>query len=132
MFFAIKRAAAAALISFAGFSSSARSEIQDFEFQLVETEVKQGPSAIIEVRLIDKRSGRIIPDAVVFAQRLDMAPDGMETMTAQIEALAVTEPGVQRFRAKISMVGGWRLSIAAKLQGEAGTLDNKLVFKAIP
>ena len=29
------------------------------------------------------------------------------------------------------MAGGWRLSLRAKVQGETGTVENKLVFKAI-
>jgi hypothetical protein len=29
------------------------------------------------------------------------------------------------------LAGGWRLSLGAKVQGETGTVANKLVFKAI-
>ena len=28
------------------------------------------------------------------------------------------------------MAGGWRLSLGAKVQGETGTVENRLVFKA--
>jgi hypothetical protein len=28
------------------------------------------------------------------------------------------------------MAGGWRLSLGAKVQGETGTIENKLVLKA--
>ena len=81
------------------------------------------------MRLVDKRSGAAVPDAVIFATRIDMAPDGMPTMTAPIEALPSTEPGVYRFKTNLMMAGGWRLSLAAKLQGETGTLENKLVLR---
>ena len=30
------------------------------------------------------------------------------------------------------IAGGWRLSLGAKVQGETGTLENKLEFRAIP
>jgi hypothetical protein len=30
------------------------------------------------------------------------------------------------------MAGGWRLSLGAKVQGETGTLENKLILKALP
>jgi hypothetical protein len=30
------------------------------------------------------------------------------------------------------MPGGWRLSLGAKVQGETGSLENKLEFKATP
>jgi hypothetical protein len=130
----LKQAAAAALIGLAcmGVAPPAWAGIDDYEFKLVETEVKKGDSAIVAVRLVDKRSGKAVPDAVIFAQRIDMAPDGMETMTAPIERLPSTEPGVYHFKANLMMAGGWRLSLAAKIQGETGTVENKLPFKAVP
>jgi hypothetical protein len=30
------------------------------------------------------------------------------------------------------MPGGWRLSLGAKVQGETGTVESKLEFKATP
>jgi hypothetical protein len=130
-FIAMKRTAAAVLIGFAVLSTPALAGIDDYEFQLAHPEVKQDNAAEIQVRLVDKRSGKLVPDAVIFAQRVDMAPDGMETMQAPIEALPSTEPGVYRFKAQLSMAGGWRLSLGAKVQGETGTLESKLVFKAV-
>jgi hypothetical protein len=134
MFSALKSAAIAAAITlaFAGLSATASAEIGDYEFQLVQPEVKQGNAAEIAVRLVDKRSGKPVPDAVIFTQRVDMAPDGMAAMAAPIEALPSTEPGIYRFKAQLVMSGGWRLSLGAKVQGETGTLDSKLVFKAVP
>ncbi len=106
--------------------------IQDYEFQLVEGQVKKSDAAIVAVRLVDKRSGSAVPDAVIFAQRVDMAPDGMEAMTAPIEPLPASEPGVYRFRTNLTAPGGWRLSLSAKVQGETGTLDSELSFKVLP
>ena len=106
--------------------------IADYEFQLVQSEIKKGDSAEVVVRLTDKRTGTAVPGAVIFAQRIDMAPDGMEGMTSSIEALPSTEPGVYRFKINLTMAGGWRLSLGAKVQGETGTLENRLTFKAVP
>lgn len=133
-FLNVKYAAAAALIGLglSGVVSPALAEIGDYEFQLVQTEIKKGDSAIVAVRLVDKRSGKAVPNAVIFAQRVDMAPDGMETMTAPIEQLPSTETGIYRFKANLMMAGGWRLSLGAKVQGETGTVENKLPFKAVP
>lgn len=122
------RAVAATLLGLA-LTSPVRADIKDYEFQLVQNEVKEG-DAIVAVRLIDKRSGKPVPNAVIFAKRIDMAPDGMETMTSTLEEVPSTEPGVYRFKAKLTMAGGWRLSLGAKVQGETGTVENKLVFKA--
>jgi len=132
--FNVKHAAVAALIGLAHVSASpqAWAGIGDYEFQLVQGEIKQGDATVIAVRLIDKRSGKPVPNAVIFAQRLDMSPDGMEMMTAPIEPLASTEPGVYRFMANLMMSGGWRLSLGAKVQGETDTLENKLEFQAVP
>lgn len=123
------RAAAAALLSLA-VPSPVWAEIKDYEFQLVKNEIKQG-DATVDVRLVDKRSGKPVPDAVIFAKRIDMAPDSMEEMTSKIEQLPSPEPGVYRFKTKLTMAGGWRLSLGAKVQGETGTVENKLVLKAV-
>ena len=134
MMFDIKRALGAALISVAlvGSSTLVRADAKDYEFQLVQTEMKKGNDAVVAVRLVDKRTGKPVPEAVIFAKRIDMAPDGMETMTSSIEQLPSTEPGVYRFKTNLTMEGGWRLSLGAKVQGETGTVENKLVLKAKP
>lgn len=110
--------------------SVASADPKDYEFRLIQTNIKQGD--VVAVRLIDKRSGKAVPDAVIFATRIDMAPDGMPTMAAPIEALPSTEPGVYRFKTNLIMAGGWQLSLAAKVQGETGTVENRLVLKAVP
>lgn len=132
--FLSKRAAAASLAAalLASAVSAARAEINDYEFRLVQTDIKQGDGAIVAVRLVDKRSGKPVPDAVIFPSRMDMAPDGMPTMAAPIEAVPSTEPGVYRFKTHLMMAGGWRLSLGAKIQGETGTLESRLVLKAVP
>jgi YtkA-like len=106
--------------------------VSDYEFRLVQNEVKKGDGAIMAVRLVDKRSGKAVPDAVISAKRIDMAPDGMATMAAPLEQLPSTEPGVYRFKADLSMQGRWQLSLAAKVQGEIGTVESKLVLKVVP
>jgi hypothetical protein len=111
------------------FVRPAKAEPKDYEFQLVHNEMKLG-EAVVTVRLVDKRSGKPVPDAVIFAKRIDMAPDGMPTMDSPIEQEPSTEPGVYRFRTRLTMAGGWQLSLGAKVQGEEGTVENKLVLKA--
>lgn len=127
------RAFLAALIGIAmtGLVTLARADIKDYEFQLVDKIVKSG-DATISVRLIHKPDGKPVSDAVIFAKRLDMAPDGMETMKTTIEPMPSTEPGVHKFKAAVTMEGGWQLSLGAKVQGETGTVESKLVIKATP
>lgn len=128
----LARALPAALFGAAllGIASPAHADIKDYKFQLVQQEAKVG-EAIVAVRLVDTRSGKPVPDAVIFAKRLDMAPDSMEEMVTKLEQMPSTEPGIYRFKAKLSMAGGWRLSLGAKVQGETGTVADKLVFQAV-
>ncbi len=131
--FNLSRALQAALIGIAmiGSATLARADIKDYEFQLVDKTVKKG-DAIISVRLVHKPDGKPVPDAVIFATRLDMAPDGMQEMVTKVTPMPGAEPGVYRFKANLSMAGGWQLSLGAKVQGETGTVENKLVLKATP
>ena len=110
----------------------ALAEIKDYEFRLTQSEFKQGNGVVITVRLIDKRSGKPVPDAVIFAKRIDMEPEGMATMASPIEALLAPEAGTYSFKTNLVMEGGWRLSLGAKVQGETGTLENQLILKALP
>lgn len=125
-----KGAAFAVLIALA-WAGAAWADAKDYEFQLVQNEMKMGDGAVITVRLIDKRNRKPAADAVIMAKRIDMAPDGMPTMTAPLEQLPSTEPGVYRFKTNLMMAGGWQLSLGAKVQGETGTVENRLVLKAI-
>src|SRR3954467_5661722 len=123
--------AAVAAMILAAATSSALADVADYEFQLVQNQLKKG-EAVVAVRLVNKKSGQPVPDAVIMAKRLDMAPDSMPTMTTALEPLPSTEPGVYRFKANLTMQGGWQLSLGAKVQGETGTVESKLVLKATP
>lgn len=111
--------------------SAALADIKDYEFQLVQNEIKSG-EAIVAVRVVHKPTGKPVPDAVIFSKRLDMAPENMATMTTPLEPVENNEPGVYRFKTKLTMDGRWQLSVAAKLQGESGTLQGRLILKAVP
>lgn len=111
--------------------SAALADIKDYEFQLVQNEIKSG-EAIVAVRVVHKPTGKPVPDAVIFSKRLDMAPENMATMTTPLEPVENNEPGVYRFKTKLTMDGRWQLSVAAKLQGESGTLQGRLIIKAVP
>jgi hypothetical protein len=126
------RALGAALISVAMFGPAtvAFADIKDYEFQLVDQNVQAGPDKIVTVRLVNKKTGKPVPDAVIFATRLDMTPDGMQEMVTKVTAMPGTEPGTYRFKATFSMAGRWQLSLGAKVQGKTGTVENKLVVTA--
>src|ERR1700704_590314 len=130
--FNFARAFRAALIAAAigGASTAAMADIKDYKFELVDQTVQAGPDKIITVRLMNSKTGKPVPDAVIFASRLDMTPDGMQEMVTKIAPMPGGEPGTYKFKATFGMAGHWQLSLGAKVQGETGTVENKLVLTA--
>jgi hypothetical protein len=114
------------------FCPSAIAAADDFRFELVSTEHRAGPSAILELRLTDVRTASPVEGVVIFATRMDMEPDGMETMTSAVVALPAEAPGHYRFVSDLTMAGRWRLSIAAKVQGEPETVTGRIELEAKP
>ena len=102
----------------------------DYEFQPVAVDVKNGAGSELAVRLVDKRSGKPVEGALLIRTRLDMSPDSMGEMTAKHTAMPGTDPGVYRFKADLTMAGGWAFKLQAKVPGEAETVQGTVVFKA--
>lgn len=130
--FKLARAVRAALIGVTviGSAGIARADMQDYEFKLVEPAVAVGKDKIVTVQLVNTKTGKPVPDAVIFATRLDMAPEGMPEMATKIVIEPGGEPGSYRFKAAFGMEGKWQLSLGAKIQGESGTVESKLVITA--
>jgi hypothetical protein len=124
--------AASIIVAMTGAITAARADIRDYEFQFVDQTIQAGPDKIVTVRLMNTKTGKPVPEAVIFATRLDMAPDGMQEMATKIVPTPGGEPGTYKFEATFGMAGRWQLSLGAKVQGETGTVENKLVFKATP
>lgn len=117
-------------LAVAGSITAARADIKDYEFQLVGQTVHAGPDQTVTVRLVNKTTGKAVPDAVIIATRLDMAPEGMQEMATKVVAVPGAEAGTYKFKATFGMAGRWQLSLGAKVQGETGTVENKLVITA--
>jgi hypothetical protein len=122
--------AASIVIAMTGSIIAARADIKDYEFQLVDQTVQAGPDKVITVRLVNTKTGKPVPDAVIFATRLDMAPEGMQEMATKIALMPGGEPGTYKFKATFGMAGRWQLSLGAKVQSETGTVASKLVITA--
>lgn len=104
---------------------------KDYAFEPVRVEVKNGASSELLVRLVHKPSGKPIDGAMIVKTRVDMAPDGMETMEAKHTAAEPAgQPGVYRIKADLTMAGGWALKLMAKVNGEPETIEGTVVFKA--
>ncbi len=126
------RAAILALACSFAAAAAVKAAPQDYEFRLIDAEVQQADGVIVAIRLVDKRSGTPVENAVIFTTRMDMEPEGMEGMTTPVEAVQSTEPGIYRFKTNLVMAGRWRFSVAAKVQGETGTVESRLVLAVLP
>ena len=119
-------------LALALFVSAALADATDYRFDLISSEHRVGSGAILEVRLTDLRTGTPVEGAVIYATRMDMAPDGMATMTTPVTALPAEVPGSYRFATDLTMAGGWRFSVAAKVQGEPDTISAEIELRAEP
>lgn len=102
----------------------------DYILEPVTVAVKNGAGSELAVRLIHKPSGKPVSGAVLFRTRLDMSPDSMGEMTAKHMAMPASEPGVYKFKADLTMAGGWALKVMAKVPGESETVRGTVVFQA--
>ena len=123
-----KTAALAVTVSLA--ASAAMAGAGDYTFEPIKAEMKKGDDVTLAVRLINKQTGKQVPDAVIFKTRVDMAPDGMAEMESAVAPLPSKEPGVYAFRTDLPMAGRYQMTLSAKVQGEAETVTGKVIVTA--
>jgi hypothetical protein len=101
----------------------------DYRFELVGNPEVSGGKSVVALRLTHTTDGKPIQGAIIIQTRADMGPDGMKEMTAPVKALPPKDPGIYRFEIKPGMAGGWMLTLAAKVQGEAETVKGAVTVK---
>jgi len=111
-------------------ATAAHAEPNDYTFEPVKVDVKNGSATELAVRVVNKSTGKPVEGVVLFRTRLDMSPDSMGEMTAKHAAQPSNEPGVYKFRADLTMAGGWALKLMAKVPGEKETVQATVVFQA--
>ena len=111
--------------------SAALADAKDYEFQLVQSEMKKGDGRH-RGRAPDQQEDRQARD-----RRGDRRRRGSTWLRTQwarwprhSSRVPSNEPGVYSFKTDLSMAGRWLLSIAAKVQGEAETVVGKITFRA--
>jgi hypothetical protein len=109
---------------------AAKAAAGDYAFDPVAPVMKKGDDVTVAVRLTDKRTGKPVPDAVIFKTRVDMAPDGMAEMESAVTPLPSKEPGVYAFKTDMPMAGRYQITLSAKVQGEPETVSGKVIVKA--
>lgn len=128
MLFKLSTAALAATLSLA--ASAAMAGAGDYAFEPVNPEMKKGEDVTLALRLVNKQTGKPVPDAVIFKTRVDMAPDGMAEMESAVAPLPSKEPGVYAFKTDMPMAGRYQVTLSAKVQGEPETVTGKVVVNA--
>jgi Cu(I)/Ag(I) efflux system membrane fusion protein len=100
-------------------------------WEAVTTHVPTGKAVRLEVRLNGVAATPPVDGVRVTATRLDMAPDGMPTMTAPVRVLPPPRPGIVALEAELSMAGRWALSLVADVAGESSPVRGLVVFRAV-
>jgi len=101
----------------------------DYRFEIVQVQSAGPGKSNITLQLLHAPDNKPVPDAVIFQSTADMGPDGMPTMTAPVKAVPASQPGIYIFEVQPGMAGDWELKLAAKVQGETGTVNAALPVK---
>ncbi|HEY3642289.1 MAG TPA: FixH family protein [Xanthobacteraceae bacterium] len=127
---------ARALIGAAIFAGSTLAEVHalaapaDYNFELVQAQPSGPGKTNVTVRLIHVPDHKPVAGAVLFETKSDMGPAGMAEMPGKVTALPSDKPGLYRVQIETGMAGTWALNLAAKVQGEAGTVRGTVNFAA--
>jgi hypothetical protein len=127
----LHRATGAATLAFSLLAriTAADAAAADYRFEVAGTPQSAAGKSIVAVKLTHVPDNKPVAGAIIIQTRADMGPDGMKEMTAPIKALPGKEPGVYLFEVEPGMAGGWMLTLAAKVQGEAETVRGSVTVK---
>lgn len=127
-------AAMIAVLTLSAWGSAARpaeAAAPEFRLEAIEPSVPVGHEAPLAVRLVDAASGAPVANAVVFRARLDMGPEGMGDMAAELKPAASSDPHVYRLTTTLTMPGRWLLTVQAKVPGVAETVRAETIITAV-
>jgi hypothetical protein len=109
-------------------AATAAAAVTDYRFELVSARPIAPGKTDVTVRLVHAPDGKPVNGAVIFQAKVHMGPSGMAEMTGKAAALAAAQPGVYRFQTETDMAGTWALTLSAKVQGEAQTVNGTVSF----
>lgn len=121
----------AAAIVAGSFVGEALAGAEDYRFETVEQQVKMSNKAPVAVRLVNTKTGQPIPDAIIVQNKIEMPMQGMSAMAAKTTAAKPDGNGNYAFEADLPMEGEWNLSLAAKVQGEPGTVKGIIMVRSV-
>ncbi len=98
----------------------------DYRFEVAQVQPAGPDKSNVTLRVVHVPDKKPVSDAVIFQSTADMGPAGMPTMTAPMQAMPASQPGLYTFQIETGMAGNWELKLAAKVQGEAETVHATL------
>ena len=112
-------------------AAPARAASADYRFEIVQVQSAGPGKSNITLRLLHTPDNKPVPDAVIFQSTADMGPAGMPTMTAPAKTMPAkaSQLGTYIVEVQPGMAGNWELKLAAKVQGETGTVAAALPVK---
>ncbi len=88
---------------------------------------------VVSVRLVGA-SNKVIIGATITQAKLDMGPENMAAMTAQVREMTDTVRGIYSFSFDDSAVwkwkGDWALTLTAKVPGSPQAVTGRIIFHA--
>ena len=103
---------------------------QDYRFELVDQTIHMGHDVPIAVRLLQVSTGKIIADATITGQKLQMLMGDMG-MPGQVKAMTPDANGTYRFAGDVTMAGNWQLDLSATVPGKKEPIAGTLRFQAV-
>ncbi len=119
------------ILLLSGFSLSTFGNPDNYIFELIDDEVPVGNRIEFSVRILHKATGEPVTDAMIFADRIDMTPDGKPNRSTELAALSSDTPGIYRYRANMVEAGNWQLTLMTMIPGAPGMIEGKMILKAI-
>jgi len=111
-------------------ATTAQADPKDYRFEPVSMVVPASAKAPLVVKLVHLPDGKPVNGAVIYQSRLEMPMPGMAPMTSKLVASG-TDNGTYSFFGDVSMAGAWQLVLAAKVQGETGTVTGTVPFTVV-
>ena len=84
----------------------------------------------IRLQLFDGAGNPVARPVTVLSSRIDMGPDGMQSMTAPLRVVPSQQPGVAVFETNLYAPGRWSLSLSAKIAGAAKLVTGSITITA--
>lgn len=100
----------------------------DYRFEAVTPAVERGVGVPLQVRVLSRSTGLLVPGIDMRDARVDRSPDGQRGGASPAFFTPSRAYGVYNFRADLPVDGNWALSFSARIPGESQSIDASVTF----